>query len=179
MAEKAAPSAAAKAVGFGCLGIVALVMVVTLVTCASIFGAPDNKASSPVTSAAAPATAANDQSAALQACIDADGIMGDDWMAAIKSGHANGDFAGGEFRTHMQAMVDACRPILPAFVTNNPDRKKARTALHCQTAFRLKIQAYQDMLDGVADQRSADALLKAADEKAACDKGAKAAGGEP
>lgn len=136
-----------------------------------------NKPERGTASAEAPAEADN-QSALLQACVDADGTIGNDFIAAIKSGHSNGNFREGEFRAHLQAMVDACRPILPAFITNSGNIKKDLVARHCQNGYRLKIEAYQDMLDGVADAKSATTLIESGNEMQACNTGIAAMQGE-
>lgn len=133
-----------------------------------------NSVSSPPASSepASSAAAVPDEAAlgrqALADCVEADAKVSDDWQAAIASGKSNGDFTQGPFRNHMQAMVLACRAILPAFVVDSPDKQIAAMARICRDGYRFKIAAYQDMLDGAADENAAQGMIKGGELLAKC-----------
>jgi hypothetical protein len=84
----------------------------------------------------------------------------------------NGSFTEGEFHDALAKMISTCRPILPAFVVDQSDPRRAKLAKECQLGYRLKIQAYQDMIDGVADSKTAETLISGAEKINDCAAGA-------
>jgi hypothetical protein len=114
---------------------------------------------------------------AMVACFDADDAADVQFSKASQDQQLDAAKSPGELHDALTKALEACRPVVPMFSVDSSNQKLAEASKICKAAYRLKIQSFQNVLNGVYDNATLVALYEGKDLVIQCKAAGRAIGG--